>query len=87
MIRNKTTFWIPIVQKRPWTTVNATAFPNDPSPLASPKGIPFPEWEEPTVEDIREVAQLYDEGILKPVEPRIPDAQVKAPTAPGLVKR
>jgi len=87
VVRNKTTFWIPIVQKRPWTTVNATAFPNDPSPLASSKGIPFPEWEEPTVEDIREVAKLYDERILKPEEPRIPDAQVKAPAAPGLVKR
>jgi len=39
------------------------------------------------VEDIREVAKLYDERILKPEEPRIPDAKVKAPAAPGLVKR
>ena len=39
------------------------------------------------MEDIREVAKLYYERILKPEEPRIPDVQVKAPAAPGLVKR
>ena len=53
-------YWIPIVQKPIWSEVNAIPFPNDPSPLASSKGIPFPEWEEPTEEDKKEVAKLYE---------------------------
>ena len=51
---------IPIVHRRPNFDATSVAFPHDPAPAASAGGIQFPELEEPTEEDKRAVAKLWD---------------------------
>ena len=45
---------------RPKFDAASVSLPHDPAPAASAGGIPFPEWEEPTEEDKKAVAKLYD---------------------------
>ena len=55
--RRDGTHWIPIVQKRPCRSAASVAFPHDPTPVTATGRIPFTE---PTEEDKRAVAKMYD---------------------------
>ena len=59
-MRKDGTYWVPIVYRQKGAGMNSASFPHDPALVTSSGGVPFQEWEEPTQEDIRAVAKLYD---------------------------
>ena len=53
--------WIPIVHKHSSYNLNPVAFPHDTNSSEASSGVPLPEWEEYTEEDVKAVAKLYDQ--------------------------
>ena len=72
--------WIPIVHKHPAYILNPVAFPHDPSPSSASSGVPFPEWEEYTEEDVKAVAKFYDQQSENPFTPGAPASGSSAHT-------